>query len=163
MLSLPPSVRIFLARGPTDMRKQIDGLAGLVEHVLQRDPFSGHLFVFCNRARDRIKILYWESSGYWLMHKRLEAGRFAWPDSESTSFEMTATELHALLGGLDISKAVQRRRFRKKSSNQTDPSHGVFRRTSRGGRGASDDVWRRDRGATRGGPATPPRARQAPR
>ncbi len=65
MLSLPPSVRIFLARGVTDMRKQIDGLAGLVEHQLKKNPFSGHLFVFCNRARDRVKILYWESSGYW--------------------------------------------------------------------------------------------------
>ncbi len=60
MLSLPPSVRIFIARGATDMRKQIDGLAALVEHVLQEDPFSGHLFVFCNRAKDRVKILYWE-------------------------------------------------------------------------------------------------------
>mgnify|MGYP001952310241 FL=1 len=115
MLSLPPSVRIYLARGATDMRKQIDGLAAAVEHVLQEDPFSGHLFVFCNRARDRIKILYWESSGYWLLHKRLETGRFAWPDSGTPSFSLTATQLHALLGGLDISKAVQRRRYRRKS------------------------------------------------
>ena len=114
MLSLPPSVRIFLARGVTDMRKQIDSLAALVEHVLDQDPFSGHLFVFCNRSRDRIKILYWESSGYWLMHKRLESGRFAWPDGDSAAIKMSATELHALLGGLDISKAVQRRRYRRK-------------------------------------------------
>ena len=155
MLSLPPSVRIFVARGTTDMRKQIDGLAALVEHALQRDPFSGHLFVFCNRARDRIKILYWESSGYWLMHKRLEAGRFAWPDRDATSFEMTATELHALLGGIDISKAVQRRRYCKKTCNRTDPLRDVIRRTSRGGRGASDDVRRRDRGAARRDRATP--------
>jgi transposase len=114
VLSLPPSVRIFLARGATDMRKQIDGLAGLVEHVLREDPLSGHLFVFCNQARDRIKILYWESSGYWLMHKRLEAGRFAWPDSDAVAFTLSATQLHALLGGLDISKAVQQRRYRRK-------------------------------------------------
>lgn len=114
MLSLPPSVRIYLARGVTDMRKQIDGLAGLVEHVLQQDPLSGHLFVFCNRARDRVKILYWESSGYWLMHKRLERGRFAWPDADTATISMSATELHALLGGLDISKAVQRRRYTRK-------------------------------------------------
>ena len=76
MLSLPPSVRIFLARGVTDMRKQIDGLAALVEHVLEEDPLSGHLFVFCNRTRNRLKIIYWESSGYWLLHKRL---RYACP------------------------------------------------------------------------------------
>ena len=68
MLSLPPSIRIFLARGVTDMRKQIDGLAGLVEHALKHDPFSGHLFVFCNRSRNRLKILYWEEGGYWLLH-----------------------------------------------------------------------------------------------
>jgi len=115
VLSLPPSVRIFIARGATDMRKQIDGLAALVEHVLHEDPFSGHLFVFCNRARDRVKILYWESSGYWLMHKRLEAGRFAWPDVDSASGTTSATELHAMLGGLDISRAKQRRRYRRKS------------------------------------------------
>ena len=119
MLSLPPSVRIFLARGATDMRKQIDGLAALVEHVLEKDPYSGHLFVFCNRARDRVKILYWETSGYWLMHKRLEAGRFAWPDGSTAAFTMSATELHALLGGLDISRAVQRRRYSREPETKS--------------------------------------------
>ncbi len=114
MLSLPPSVRIFLARGVTDMRKQIDGLAGLVEHQLEKDPFSGHLFVFCNRARDRVKILYWESSGYWLLHKRLESGRFTWPDADSPVIDLTATQLHALLGGLDLSTAIQQPRYQRK-------------------------------------------------
>ena len=71
MLSLPTSVRIYLARGATDMRKSIDGLAAVTKEVLQHDPLSGHLFVFCNRRRDRIKILYWERSGFWLLHKRL--------------------------------------------------------------------------------------------
>jgi transposase len=75
MLSLPTSVRVYLARGPTDMRKSIDGLAAVTQQVLERDPLSGHLFVFCNRRRDRIKILYWETSGYWLLHKRLDAAR----------------------------------------------------------------------------------------
>ena len=118
MLSLPPSIRIFLARGATDMRKQIDGLAALVEHVLEQDPFSGHLFVFCNRARDRVKILYWESSGYWLLHKRLEAGRFTWPDSETPSTALTATELHALLGGLDFSAARKQHRYRRNQQKE---------------------------------------------
>ena len=79
MLSLPTSVRIYLARGATDMRKSIDGLSAVTTQVLEQDPFSGHLFVFCNRRRDRIKILYWEQSGFWLLHKRLEKGTFAWP------------------------------------------------------------------------------------
>jgi len=68
MLSLPTSVRIYLARGATDMRKSIDGLAALTAQALEQQPMSGHLFVFCNRDRDRIKILYWERSGFWLLH-----------------------------------------------------------------------------------------------
>lgn len=115
MLTLPPSVRIYLARGVTDMRKQIDSLAALVEHVLDKDPFSGHLFVFCNRARNRVKILYWEESGYWLMHKRLEKGRFAWPAGETTAITLDATELHALLGGLELASARRRRWYCRKA------------------------------------------------
>jgi transposase len=112
MLSLPPSVRIYLARGATDMRKAIDGLRAVTEHVLREDSQSGHLFVFCNRRRDRIKILYWESSGFWLLHKRLEKGTFAWPAPASmtdTKIELSAPELSALLGGIDLNKAKRRR------------------------------------------------------
>lgn len=114
MLSLPPLVRIFLARGVTDMRKQIDTLAAMVEHVLEMDPLSGHLFVFCNRSRNRLKILYWEEGGYWLLHKRLEAGRFTWPAGDSGASRLSAAELHALLGGLDFTAAKKRHRFRRK-------------------------------------------------
>ena len=122
MLSLPPSVRIFLARGVTDMRKQIDGLAALVEHALQHDPFSGHLFVFCNRARNRLKILYWEEGGYWLMHKRLESGRFTWPDGDTPAIRLSATELHALIGGLDFRSAKKQRRYRRKTDSVKPPT-----------------------------------------
>jgi transposase len=154
MLSLPPSVRIFLARGATDMRKQIDSLAALVQHVLREDPLSGHLFVFCNRSRDRVKILYWESSGYWLMHKRLEAGRFAWPDGDQSAVTMSATELHALLGGLDISKSVQRRRYRR---NLDDRGSSTLDSSSNGARGGGSSAagGRSDRGAPRGDCAAP--------
>jgi transposase len=113
MLTLPTSVRIYLARGATDMRKSIDGLSAATAQVLELDPFSGHLFVFCNRRRDRIKILYWERSGFWLLHKRLEKGTFAWPlpaSSESKQIEMTSADLAALLGGLDL-RGVKRRRW----------------------------------------------------
>jgi transposase len=112
MLSLPTSVRICLARGATDMRKSIDGLAAVTKEVLQHDPLSGHLFVFCNRRRDRIKILYWERSGFWLLHKRLEQGTFAWPlpeGSDSKQLELPSSDLAALLGGLDLSNAKRRR------------------------------------------------------
>lgn len=118
MLSLPTSVRIYLARGATDMRKSIDGLAAVTKEVLEHDPLSGHLFVFCNRRRDRIKILYWERSGFWLLHKRLEQGTFAWPvpaDDVSKQIELHASDLAALLGGLDLRKATRRRWYSRVS------------------------------------------------
>lgn len=118
MLSLPTSVRVYLARGATDMRKSIDGLAAITTQVLEHDPMSGHLFVFCNRCRDRIKILYWERTGFWLLHKRLERGTFAWPlpeDSDAKQLEMPASDLAALLGGLDLRKASRRRWYSRES------------------------------------------------
>jgi transposase len=74
MLSLPPSVRIFVARGATDQRKSFDGLCALAQDVLRQDQFSGHVFVFFGRRRDRVKLLVWDRSGFWLFAKRLEAG-----------------------------------------------------------------------------------------
>jgi len=118
MLSLPTSVRVYLARGATDMRKSIDGLAAVTKEVLEHEPMSGHLFVFCNRRRDRIKILYWERSGFWLLHKRLEQGTFAWPlpeGSDSQQIELAASDLAALLGGLDLQKATRRHWYSRTS------------------------------------------------
>jgi transposase len=96
MLSLPTSVRIYLARGATDMRKSIDGLSAVTRQVLEHDPVSGHLFVFCNARRDRIKILYWERTGFWLLHKRLERCTFTWPapaDGDAKQVEVPASDL----------------------------------------------------------------------
>lgn len=111
MLSLPSSVRVFLAAGATDMRKSIDGLAAATRRALRQDPFTGDLFVFCNRRRDRVKILYWERSGFWLLHKRLESGTFSWPSAKSASHaaeEIDSAQLAALLGGLVVSSRRQR-------------------------------------------------------
>jgi transposase len=121
MLSLSPRVRIYLARGSTDMRKAIDGLEAVTRLTLSRDAFSGDLFVFCNRRRNQIKILYWESSGFWLLHKRLEKGTFAWPATEEqkqSHIEMDHGELAALLGGIDIRHAKRRRWYRRKEVNR---------------------------------------------
>jgi len=118
VLSLPTSVRIYLARGATDMRKSIDGLSAVTKQVLDHDPLSGHVFVFCNARRDRIKILYWERTGFWLLHKRLEQGTFAWPvpeDSEAKQVELHASDLTALLGGLDLRDAKRRRWYSRTS------------------------------------------------
>ncbi|MCA8969342.1 MAG: IS66 family insertion sequence element accessory protein TnpB [Planctomycetes bacterium] len=115
MLSLPPQVRIYLARGATDLRKAIDGLAACTRDLYELDPMSGHLFVFCNRSKNRIKILYWETSGYWLLLKRLEKGRFAWPNATNASIlSLSSTELHALLGGLDFERARRRNWYDRK-------------------------------------------------
>ena len=109
MLTLPPSVRVFLAVGPTDMRRSIDGLAALVRERLQLEPLSGHLFLFRNRRGDRLKILVWDRSGFWVMYKRLEQGTFAWPGLEqSEPVEMRGADLMLLLCGVD--RAASRRR-----------------------------------------------------
>ena len=112
MLSLPPSVRVFVARGATDMRKSFDTLSALVCDVIDEDPQSGHLFVFVNRRRDRVKILWWDRSGYCLLAKRLEHGQFRVYDRASgseTSYEMTASDLGLLLEGIDLRGSRRRR------------------------------------------------------
>ena len=113
MLSFPPSpsVRIFIAREPIDMRKGLDGLSGMVIDVIDEDPQSGHLFVFFNRARDRMKSLVWDGSGYWLLCKRLEHGRFQIFDrvgASRTSFELSSTDFALLVDGIDLRGARRR-------------------------------------------------------
>lgn len=104
MLILPPSVRIFLAPGPTDLRLGFDGLSGRVREVLRRDVLSGAIFLFCNRRRNRVRALYFDGTGLWLMTKRLEQGTFAWPlaDPAARSVALRAEELAMLLGGLHV-------------------------------------------------------------
>ena len=85
------------------MRKAVNGLMVLVSDVLEADPFTSHLFVFCNRLRDKIKILYWHNNGFWLFYRRLEKQRFWWSaDGEHASIEITSRELSWLLEGLDV-------------------------------------------------------------
>lgn len=111
MLSLPPSVRMYVARGVTDMRKSFDTLAALVIDVIEEDPQSGHLFLFLNRRRDRIKILWWDRSGYCLLAKRLEHGQFRVfdrADGTAGSFEMSSSELALILEGIDLRGARRR-------------------------------------------------------
>jgi transposase len=114
MITFGSNTRVYLAAGSTDMRKAVNGLMVLVCDVLQADPFSSHLFVFCNRLRDKIKILYWHNNGFWLFYRRLEKQRFWWPaGGEQVSIEITARELGWLLEGLDVTqvKAHKTARF----------------------------------------------------
>jgi transposase len=114
MLSLPPSVRVLLTREPADMRKGFDGLAKLVQSVLQEDPLSGHLFVFRNRRGNRIKLLLWDTDGFLILYKRLEKGTFRFPAvtaALATSVTVNATDLIMLLEGVDLQSVKRRPRY----------------------------------------------------
>ena len=103
-MTMAESSRVYLACGATDMRKSIDGLAALVSQSFGLDPFDSSLFVFCNRGRDKIKILVWDNNGFWLYYRRLERGRFHWPklpgDGKPVTIERR--QLGWLLDGLSI-------------------------------------------------------------
>jgi|SRR6056297_122966 len=95
--------QVYLALGPTDLRKAIDGLSLIVQEKFKLDPFSKNLYVFCNRKRDKIKILEWDGSGFWLHYKRLEKDHFSWPESISgTHLEVDERSFRWLLDGLTI-------------------------------------------------------------
>ena len=101
MIGLPPGTRVWLAAGVTDMRKSFDGLAALVQQSMEHNPFSGHVFVFRGRRGDRIKVLWFSGDGMCLFAKRLEEGRFVWPQATSGVVHLTAAQLSMLLEGID--------------------------------------------------------------
>ena len=115
MIHPPASVRVYLCLSPCDMRRSFDGLRALVRDHLQLDPFAGHLYLFANKRRDRLKILYWDRDGFAIWAKRLEAGSYAIPCGEpgSSRFEISVEELGALLSGIDVSSATRRKRYRR--------------------------------------------------
>lgn len=115
MLSVPSSVPIFLYTQPTDMRKGFDGLSGIVRGEFGADPLDGSLFLFVNRRRDRIKILHFDGSGYWLYYKLLEAGTFEVIASEGHCVQIDATQLAMLLGGVSLVGARRRKRYHRAS------------------------------------------------
>lgn len=127
MLSFSRTTRVFLATQPTDMRKGFDGLFALVENVIQEDPFSGHLFVFRNVRRDRLKLLWWDRDGLALFYKRLEKGSYQFPtdampeksnplvgdQDRSRRCEIRADELSLLLAGIDLNSVKRRPRYER--------------------------------------------------
>lgn len=108
--------RIFLVAGPTDMRKSFNGLSGIVRERLQADPMSRHLFLFCNRARNRMKVLVSDESGMWVLSKRLDRGTFAWPAAKAglVRIEYRQEQLALLLSGFDAHR-LHARRWRRRS------------------------------------------------
>ena len=101
MIGPPLNTRVWIAAGVTDMRKSFDGLAAMVQITLERDPFSGHVFVFRGRRGDRIKLLWYSGDGMCLLAKRLNEGRFVWPQASSGSVHLTPAQLSMLLEGID--------------------------------------------------------------
>ena len=112
MLSIPPTVSIYLHTRATDMRKGFDGLCGIVREQFGADPLDGSLFLFVNSRRDRLKILHWDGTGFWLYYKRLEAGSFEIITSEQPCIEIDATQLAMLLGGVSLASMRRRKRYR---------------------------------------------------
>jgi transposase len=127
MIALPPQIRVFLCRLPTDMRKSFHGLVALTESALMQDPLSGSLFVFVNRRRDRIKILYWGQTGFCIWYQQLQKGTYQLPDEaaleERQAVEVTRSQLSLILDGIELSSARQRLRFRspRELSNRDAP------------------------------------------
>jgi transposase len=116
MMHLPASVRVYLCLTACDMRKSFDGLHALVRDYLELDAFAGHLFVFASRRKDRVKILYWDRDGFAVWSKRLEEGTYVVPfgqGEEERRREITVEELGALLSGIDLQHARQRKRYRR--------------------------------------------------
>jgi len=114
MFSPGLATKIFIAVDTVDMRKGFEGLYGLVRDHLEQDPLSGHLFLFTNRTKTRLKALVWDGSGLWVCAKRLEKGRFDWPQVEHTrSITLRPEELAMLMNGLDLKQTKQRKWYRK--------------------------------------------------
>jgi len=115
MLTVPHTVRVFLHAEAVDLRKSFDGLSGLVTQAFpEENLLSGHLFLFLNKRRDRIKIMYWDADGLVIWYKRLEAGSFEMPrTTETAGIELRPTQLAMILSGIDLQSARQRKRFQR--------------------------------------------------
>lgn len=111
--------RIYLCTSPTDMRKGFDTLAALVKEFIGQDPLSGHLFLFVGRAKDRMKVLYWDTDGFALWYKRLEEGTFRMPRlaSDAAGVELKASELAMMLDGIDLRSIKRGKRFVRTAKN----------------------------------------------
>lgn len=114
MIFLPRAVRVYFATAPVNLRKSFDGLSNEVRSVLERDPLSGHVFVFVNRRKTQVKLLVWTRGGFTIVHKRLEQGTFTFParvTNESRSVSIDVHELSMLLEGIDVKRARTSRRW----------------------------------------------------
>jgi len=108
-------IRIFIHPGSTDLRKAVNGLSAIVQNKMEQDPFSGSVFLFCNRQCRLLKAVYWDKTGFWLCQKRLEKDKFPWPSTSEAVKELSAEELSMLLKGIDFFKAHKALFYKKVS------------------------------------------------
>ena len=118
MLGIGHATRIHLAVEATDMRKSFEGLSGLIREKLREDPLSGHLFLFCNKGRNRLKVVFWDGSGLWVCAKRLEKGRFSWPatidgDPARPAVVISQEDLAMLMGGIEMARTERKQWWRR--------------------------------------------------
>jgi len=120
MFGIGPATRVYVAAGATDLRKNFEGLYGLVRDRLACDPLSGHVFLFSNVQRNRLKLLFWDGSGLWVCAKRLEKGRFRWPEAGGEEVKVTLSheEFTLLLGGIDLAQTRRRASHRVTSAGE---------------------------------------------
>ena len=122
MLGLGAATRIYVATGATDMRLSFDGLYALVVGRLEQDPQTGHLFLFANKRRDRMKILFFDGSSLWVCARRMEQGRLHWPSSEEGRMQLSREEFALLIGGIDLSATRKRKWYRRPLGEESELS-----------------------------------------
>ena len=125
MLGLGAATRVFVATGGTDMRLGFNGLYALVVGQLKEDPQSGHLFLFANKRRDRMKILFFDNFSLWVCARRMEKGRLHWPSSDDGRVQLTREEFALLIGGIDLRTATKRKWYRRGVTQQVNSSQKV--------------------------------------
>jgi transposase len=122
MLGLGAATRVFVATGATDMRVGFDGLYALVVGQLKEDPRTGHLFLFSNKRRDRMKVLFFDGNSLWVCARRMEKGRMHWPSSAEGRVQLTREEFALLIGGIDLSATTKRKWYRRPVGEESDLS-----------------------------------------
>jgi transposase len=113
VLAMGAATRIYVAAGATDMRKGFNGLEGLVRERLECDPTSGHIFLFANARRDRLKLVFFDGSGLWVCAKRMESGRLRWPEAEGGKVLLSREQFALLIGGIDLAQTRERKWYRR--------------------------------------------------
>ena len=122
MLAMGAATRIYVASGATDMRKGFNGLEGLIRERLECDPTSGHIFLFANARRDRLKLVFFDGSGLWVCAKRMEGGRLRWPEGEGGKVLLSREQFALLIGGIDLAQTRERKWYRRALAEEPSKS-----------------------------------------